>query len=46
MLRQVFIERKPSVLITTLTTTPNDFAYHEQAWKLAMHSFKPQPPII
>ncbi|SDB67953.1 hypothetical protein SAMN03159382_06071 [Pseudomonas sp. NFACC23-1] len=45
MLRQVFIERKPSVVITTLTTTPNDFAYHEPAWKVAMHSFKPQPPI-
>ena len=45
MLRQVFIERKPAVLITTLTTTPNDFPYHEPAWKLAMHSFQPQPPI-
>ncbi len=45
MLRQVFIERKPSVLITTLTTTPSDLVHHEQAWKLVMHSLKPQLPV-
>ncbi|UVM50332.1 DcrB-related protein [Pseudomonas sp. B21-015] len=46
MLRQVFIERKPSVLITTLTTTPSDLAHHEQAWKRVMHSLKPQTSIV
>jgi hypothetical protein len=45
MLRQVFIERKPAVLITTLTTTPDDFVHHEPAWKLAMQTLKPQPQI-
>jgi hypothetical protein len=43
MLRQVFIERKPAVLITTLTTTVNDLVHHEPAWKQAMQSLKPQP---
>lgn len=43
MLRQTFIERKPAVLITTLTTTPEDFAWHEPAWKAAMQSIKPLP---
>lgn len=41
MLRQMFIERKPAVLITTLTTTPSDLAHHETAWKIAMSSLKP-----
>ncbi len=41
MLRQVFIERKPAVLITTLTTTPNDLVYHETAWKMVMGTLKP-----
>lgn len=45
MLRQVFIERKPAVLITTLTTTLNDLAHHEPAWKQAMQSLKPQPSV-
>lgn len=44
MLRQVFIERKPAVLITTLTTTPNDIKYHEKAWKEVMQSLIPVPP--
>lgn len=43
MLRQVFIERKPAVLITTLTTTPDDMPQHERAWKRAMESLKPVP---
>ncbi|MGC5704385.1 DcrB-related protein [Pseudomonas sp. NFXW11] len=43
LLRQVFVERKPAVLITTLTTTANDLAQHEPAWKQAMQSLKPQP---
>lgn len=43
MLRQVFIERKPAVLITTPTTTPQDLVHHEPAWKQAMQSLKPQP---
>ncbi|NVZ63199.1 DcrB-related protein [Pseudomonas gingeri] len=43
MLRQVFIDRKPVVLITTLTTTPDDLVYHEPAWKAAMQSLKLQP---
>jgi hypothetical protein len=42
MLRQVFIERKPAVLITTLTTTPNDLVHHETAWKMVMSTLKPQ----
>jgi len=46
MLRQVFVERKPAVLITTLTTTVNDLAHHEPAWKLAMHSLKLRPSAI
>jgi hypothetical protein len=41
MLRQMFIERKPAVLITTLTTTPSDLVHHETAWKIAMSSLKP-----
>ncbi|QJI31815.1 DcrB-related protein [Pseudomonas sp. ADAK18] len=41
MLRQVFIERKPAVLITTLTTTPNDLVHHETAWKMVMGTLKP-----
>ena len=45
MLRQVFIERKPAVLITTLTTTVHDLAHHEPAWKQVMQSLKPQPPV-
>lgn len=40
MLRQMFIERKPVVLITTLTTTPSDLVHHETAWKIAMSSLK------
>ncbi|MBC3363615.1 DcrB-related protein [Pseudomonas sp. SWRI154] len=40
MLRQVFIDRQPVGLITTLTTTPGDLVHHEPAWKAAMHSFK------
>lgn len=43
MLRQVFIDRQPVGLITTLTTTPNDLVHHEPAWKAAMHSFKVLP---
>lgn len=42
MLRQVFIERKPAVLITTLTTTPDDLVHHEKAWKIVMNSLKPR----
>lgn len=41
MLRQVFIERKPAVLITTLTTTPSDIKHHEKAWKEVMQSLIP-----
>ncbi|TWC14559.1 MULTISPECIES: DcrB-related protein [unclassified Pseudomonas] len=43
MLRQVFIDRQPVGLITTLTTTPNDLVHHEPAWKMAMHSLKLRP---
>ncbi|MCP1616218.1 hypothetical protein FBY21_0827 [Pseudomonas sp. SLBN-26] len=46
MLRQVFIERKPAVLITTLTTTPQDLPFHEPAWKQAMQTLKPLPPAV
>jgi len=46
MLRQVFIERKPAVLITTLTTTPNDLVHHETAWKMVMGTLKPQVSSI
>jgi hypothetical protein len=41
MLRQMFIEHKPAVLIATLTTTPDDLVQHEAAWKQVMQSFKP-----
>lgn len=44
MLRQVFIDRQPVGLITTLTTTLDDLVHHEPAWKAAMHSFKVLPP--
>ncbi len=43
MLRQVFIERRPAVLITTLTTTPADLPHHEPAWKQAMQPLVPRP---
>ncbi|HCI3995686.1 TPA: DcrB-related protein [Pseudomonas aeruginosa] len=43
MLRQVFIERRPAVLITTLTTTPADLPHHEPAWKQAMQTLVPRP---
>lgn len=46
MLRQVFIELKPAVLITTLTTTVNDLSHHEPAWKLAMQSLMPLPSAV
>jgi hypothetical protein len=46
MLRQVFVERKPAVLITTLTTTPDDIAHHDAAWKQAMQSLVPQPQVV
>ncbi len=42
MLRQVFIERRPAVLITTLTTTPADLPHHEPAWKQAMQTLVPR----
>lgn len=41
MLRQMFIEHKPTVLIATLTTTPDDLVHHEAIWKQVMQSFKP-----
>jgi hypothetical protein len=41
MLRQMFIEHKPAVLIATLTTTPDDLIHHEAIWKQVMQSFKP-----
>jgi len=41
MLRQMFIEHKPAVLIATLTTTPDDLVHHEAIWKQVMQSFKP-----
>ncbi|MFK3974355.1 DcrB-related protein [Pseudomonas sp. NPDC087358] len=41
MLRQVYVEQKPTVLILTLTTTRNDLIYHEAAWKQVVHSFSP-----
>jgi hypothetical protein len=46
MLRQVFVERKPAVLITTLTTTPADMVHHEPAWKQAMQTLTPRPPVV
>lgn len=46
MLRQVFVERKPAVLITTLTTTVDDLIHHEPAWKQAMQSMMPLPPAV
>lgn len=41
MLRQMFIEHKPTVLIATLTTTVDDLVHHEATWKQVMQSFKP-----
>lgn len=46
MLRQVFVERKPAVVITTLTTTVDDLIHHEPAWKQAMQSMMPLPPAV
>lgn len=46
MLRQVFIERKPAVLITTLTTTLGDLVHHEPAWKQAMATLVPRPEAV
>lgn len=46
MLRQVFVERKPAVLITTLTTTPADMVHHEPAWKQAMATLTPVPVVV
>lgn len=45
-LRQVFIELKPAVLITTLTMTPDDLAHHEPAWQQVMQSLVPQSQVI
>lgn len=45
MLRQTFIERRPAVLITTLTTTPEDLPLHEPAWKAVMQSLQPLPNV-
>jgi len=46
MLRQVFVERKPAVLITTLTTTPGDLMHHERAWKQVMATLTPRSTAI
>ena len=46
MLRQVFIEHKPAVLITTLTTTPDDLVHHETAWKQVMATLVPMPDAV
>lgn len=42
MLRQVFIECKPAVLIATLTTTFNDHLHHEPAWMSVMRTLEPR----
>lgn len=43
LLRQVFIERKPAVLIFTLTTTPEDAPRHETGWRRVMGTLKLAP---
>ena len=40
LLRQLFVECKPVNLIMTLTTTPEDVAGHESAWREVIKSFK------
>lgn len=42
MLRQVFVEHKPAILIATLTTTPDDLVRHERAWKQAIATLTPR----
>lgn len=42
MLRQVFLQHKPAVLIITLTTTPEDLIHHEPAWKYALSTLVPR----
>lgn len=44
MLRQVFIERKPAILILTLTTTQADLPHHEAAWNDVLESVKVVTP--
>ena len=33
MMRQIFFERRPAVVIMSLTTTPEDAPAHENAWR-------------
>ncbi len=33
MMRQIFFERRPAVVIMSLTTTPEDAPAHESAWR-------------
>jgi hypothetical protein len=46
MMRQVFVENGPAVLITSLTTTYEDLRHHENAWKKTMHSLTLRPAPI
>ena len=41
MLCQVFVENVRSVLILTLTTTPEDASNHAAAWKEIIRSYRP-----
>ncbi|MEA5113133.1 MAG: DcrB-related protein [Geobacteraceae bacterium] len=40
---QVFVEHKPSVVVLTLTTTPDDAENHRELWKEVIKSFRPFP---
>jgi hypothetical protein len=43
LLRQVFIDRGPAVLICTLTTHPDDIAHIDVAWRTLMNSLRLRP---
>ena len=43
MLCQVFIESKPSVVILTLTTTPDEALKHAAVWKDVIRNYRPIP---
>ena len=43
MLWQVFVESKPTVVVLTLTTTPDDAENHRELWLEVIKSFRPFP---
>lgn len=45
LLRQIFVESTPANIIFTLTTTPQDIAIHEAAWREVMSSVMPNTVV-